>query len=156
MLAIGDGVETTWQIARARSPPHLVAVPHRLRPVGLSLAPARARRIDTVYNNADADGGDQKLRDSRFWYHAELVAADRLRRLLATVRAPDLVKVYDTLQNAALLNYYFFYPANHSSWPVHIREVHPDDGRKFKVVNGNGRVISIHEKCRGTSRYEPS
>ena len=49
--------------------------------------------IDTAYNKADADGGDQKLRDSRFWYHAELIAADRLRRLLATVRAPDLVKV---------------------------------------------------------------
>jgi hypothetical protein len=45
--------------------------------------------IDTVYNKADADGGDQKLRESRFWYHAELIAADRLRRLLATVRAPD-------------------------------------------------------------------
>ena len=71
--------------------------------------------IDTVYNKADADGGDQKLRDSRFWYHAELIAADRLRRLLATVRAPDLVKVYDTLQNAALLNYYFFFPAHDES-----------------------------------------
>jgi hypothetical protein len=68
--------------------------------------------IDTVYNKADADGGVQKLRDSRFWYHAELIEAGRLRRLLATVRAPDLVKVYDTLQNAALLNYYFFYPAH--------------------------------------------
>jgi hypothetical protein len=51
--------------------------------------------IDTAYNKSDADGGDAKLRDSRFWYHAELIEADRLRRLLATVRAPDLVKVYD-------------------------------------------------------------
>jgi hypothetical protein len=68
--------------------------------------------IDTAYNKSDADGGDAKLRDSRFWYHAELIEADRLRRLLATVRAPDLVKVYDTLKNAALLNYYLFYPAH--------------------------------------------
>jgi hypothetical protein len=71
--------------------------------------------IDTAYNKLDADGGNQKLRDSRFWYHAELIDADRLRRLLATVTAPDLVKVYDTLKNAALLNYYFFFPAHEES-----------------------------------------
>jgi hypothetical protein len=68
--------------------------------------------IDTQYNQPDAAGGNQKLRDSRFWYHAEFFEADRLRRLLATVTAPDLVKVYDSLKNAALLNYYFFYPAH--------------------------------------------
>ncbi len=68
--------------------------------------------IDAQYNQPDAAGGNQKLRDSRFWYHAEFFKADRLRHLLATVTAPDLVKVYESLKNAALLNYYFFYPAH--------------------------------------------
>jgi hypothetical protein len=68
--------------------------------------------VASLYNNPDNHGGNQKLRESRFWYHAELFEHDRLRRLLATVPAPDLVRVLDSLSNAALLNYYFFYPAH--------------------------------------------
>ena len=52
------------------------------------------------------------LADSKYWYHVELFDNPRLRRLLSTVRAPNLVKVLDTLKDAALLNYYFFFPAH--------------------------------------------
>ena len=109
--------------------------------------------IDTVYNKADADGGDQKLRDSRFWYHAELIAADRLRRLLATVRAPDLVKVYDTLQNAALLNYYFFYPAHEES----LAGCTNTEGVEFGCCAGQWGCLSLLlERADANSDYRPS
>ena len=109
--------------------------------------------IDTVYNKADADGGDQKLRDSRFWYHAELIAADRLRRLLATVRAPDLVKVYDTLQNAALLNYYFFYPAHEES----LLDCTNTEAVEFGCCAGEWGCLSLLlERADTTSDYRPS
>ena len=53
------------------------------------------------------DTGD--LADSKFWYHVEMFDNARLRRLLSTVRAPNLVKVLDSLKkDAALLCYYFF------------------------------------------------
>ena len=109
--------------------------------------------IDTVYNKADADGGDQKLRDSRFWYHAELIAADRLRRLLATVRAPDLVKVYDTLQNAVLLNYYFFYPAHDES----LAGCTNTEGVEFGGCAGQWGCLSLLlERADTTRDYRPS
>jgi hypothetical protein len=109
--------------------------------------------IDTVYNKADADGGDQKLRDSRFWYHAELIEADRLRRLLATVRAPDLVKVYDTLKNAALLNYYFFYPAHDKS----LANCTNTEGVEFGSFAGEWGCLSLLlERADSASDYRPS
>jgi hypothetical protein len=49
---------------------------------------AVATRYDT--------GGD--LADSKYWYHAEMFDDTRLRRLLSTVRAPNLVKVLDDLK----------------------------------------------------------
>jgi hypothetical protein len=57
-----------------------------------------------------SDGGDQTLPNSRFWYHAEVFRTDKLRALLPTVPAHDLVKVLDILDNPVLLNYYFFFP----------------------------------------------
>ena len=74
-----------------------------------------------TYSNRGAvatryDSGD--LTDSRFWYHVELFDNARLRRLLSTVRAPNLVKVLDSLKkDAALLCYYLFFPA-HEEGPV--------------------------------------
>ncbi|WP_442499044.1 hypothetical protein [Methylobacter sp. sgz302048] len=64
-----------------------------------------------------ADGtGDPKLNESKFWYHAHLIENAALRELLATDRRPpDLVKVLDTLKDAALLCYYFFFPAHEES-----------------------------------------
>ena len=66
------------------------------------------------------DTGD--LADSKYWYHVEFFEEARLRRLLSTVRAPNLVKVLDDLKipdvkEVALLNYYFFFPA-HEEGPI--------------------------------------
>jgi hypothetical protein len=109
--------------------------------------------IDTVYNKADADGGVQKLRDSRFWYHAELIEAGRLRRLLATVRAPDLVKVYDTLQNAALLNYYFFYPAHEEA----LADCTNTEAVEFGCWAGEWGCLSLLlERADATVDYRPT
>lgn len=68
--------------------------------------------VATLYNKDDAAGGNKTLRESRFWYHAELIKNERLRRLLSATRDPDLVKALDTFSHAALLNYYFFFPAH--------------------------------------------
>ena len=66
--------------------------------------------VDTLYGNAPSEGGDPKLPNSRFWYHAEVFRTDKLRAVLPLVAAPDLVKVLDTLDHPLLLNYYFFFP----------------------------------------------
>ena len=52
-----------------------------------------------TYSNRSAvamryDTGD--LADSKYWYHVEFFEEARLRRLLSTVRAPNLVKVLTT------------------------------------------------------------
>jgi hypothetical protein len=70
-------------------------------------------------------GGD--LADSKYWYHVEMFDEKRLRRLLPTVRAPDLLKVLDDLKQpdvkgdplkeVALLCYYLFFPA-HEEGPI--------------------------------------
>jgi hypothetical protein len=68
------------------------------------------------YSNRDAiaarygPGGD--LENSKFWYHAEFFTNGRLRELLPTVPAPDLLKDFTSVRNAALLTYYFFFPAH--------------------------------------------
>jgi len=109
--------------------------------------------IDTAYNKSDADGGDAKLRDSRFWYHAELIEADRLKRLLATVRAPDLVKVYNTLKNAALLNYYLFYPAHEEG----LADCTNTEAVEFGCCAGEWGCLSLLlERADPNSDYQPS
>ena len=61
----------------------------------------------------DAYEGD--LKDSRFWYHAELFDTARLFRLAATVAAPALSQTLASVKNPALLCYYLFYPAHEES-----------------------------------------
>ncbi|HKG77705.1 MAG TPA: hypothetical protein VKA90_09470, partial [Beijerinckiaceae bacterium] len=68
--------------------------------------------IATRYNADDANGGERRLRESRFRYHAEFFDTERLKRLLSGVSEPDLVRVLDNFKNPALLCYYFFYPAH--------------------------------------------
>jgi hypothetical protein len=54
---------------------------------------------------------DPELRDSRFWYHAELFDTTRLRNLAETVHQPNLYQVTThDLNNPALLCYYLFFP----------------------------------------------
>ncbi len=96
--------------------------------------------VAALYNKPDGAGGNRALRDSRFWYHAELFEGDRLRRLLATVRAPDLVKVLDSLKNAALLCYYFFYPAHEEPLEAICKNV---EGKEFGGFAGEWECLAI-------------
>ena len=97
--------------------------------------------IDTVYNKPDAGGGNQRLRDSRFWYHAELIEADRLGALLQTVKVPDLAKVPKALSinNPALLNYYLFFPAHEES----LQDCTNIEGVEFGGFAGQWGCLSI-------------
>jgi hypothetical protein len=71
-----------------------------------------------TYSNRDqvavlyGSSGNEQLFNSRFWYHVEFFNSDQLLNLLSTVPAPDLVTVLHSLNNPALLCYYFFFPAH--------------------------------------------
>ena len=58
---------------------------------------------------------ENALKDSRFWYHAELYDTDRLTRLAQQVTAPDLGKLLLRLTNPMLLCYDPFFPAHDQS-----------------------------------------
>jgi hypothetical protein len=67
--------------------------------------------------NTDVEPG---LRNSRFWYHAELFNTDRLSQLMVSekpARLPDLGPVFKKLEprRPSLLCYYFFFPAHKES-----------------------------------------
>ena len=68
--------------------------------------------IATRYNEDDNKGGERRLRESRFRYHAEFFDTARLKHLLSGVSEPELSLVLENLNNPALLCYYFFYPAH--------------------------------------------
>lgn len=53
---------------------------------------------------------DPALRDSQFWYHAELFDTHRLQSLAETVSTPNMYAVVSHLRNPALLCYYLFFP----------------------------------------------
>jgi hypothetical protein len=73
--------------------------------------------------------------------------------LLATVRAPDLVKVYNTLQNAALLNYYLFYPAHEEG----LADCTNTEAVEFGCCAGEWGCLSLLlERADPNSDYRPS
>ena len=90
--------------------------------------------------NDDAPGGNQALRESRFWYHAEFIDNIRLQELLRTVRAPDLLKTLDTLRNAALLNDYFFFPAHEEALGAGCSNV---EATEFGAYAGEWACMSV-------------
>ena len=72
-------------------------------------------KIATAYNSTPADGGDQSLSDSRFWYHAEFFTADRLRNILGfgNQGENELLNAFNkATSDPALLCYYFFFPGH--------------------------------------------
>jgi hypothetical protein len=73
---------------------------------------ANRESVFMLYNSAVGQGGDRKLIDSKFWYHAELLDTETLRTALRKVSVPQLTIAFERLKNPALLNYYFFYPAH--------------------------------------------
>jgi hypothetical protein len=50
------------------------------------------------------------LRDSQFWYHAELFDTTRLTSLAESVQTPNLYRLVASLRNPTLLCYYLFFP----------------------------------------------
>lgn len=101
---------------------------------------ANREAIATLYNNADNAGGKAALRDSRFWYHAEAFEKDRLVRLLAGVRAPDLVKLLDGRIDPILLCYYMFYPAHEESLDAPCNNI---EAREFACFAGEWACTAI-------------
>ncbi len=91
---------------------------------GLSVSPGSENRfanldqIDALYN-APTPAADALLQNSRFWYHAEIFDAARLRVLMASQgAAPDLQALFTTLLDPVadgvplLLCYYLFFPGH--------------------------------------------
>jgi len=79
---------------------------------------AHRDEVDRLYNHPTQS--QPALRDSRFWYHAELFDTERLRNLLVerpNNRLPILPDLFDRLRNPALLCYYFFFPAHDEGLP---------------------------------------
>lgn len=73
---------------------------------------------ENVYSDRDAVAVryETDLKDSRFWYHAEVFLGDRLPSVaMAGHSAPDLRPLLTMVPNAALLCYYFFFPAHQQS-----------------------------------------
>ena len=98
------------------------------------------------------DTGD--LADSKYWYHVELFDNPRLRRLLSTVRAPNLVKVLDTLKDAALLNYYFFFPAHEEALVASCTNV---EAKEFGGFAGDWVCMALLlEKDGAAAPFKPS
>lgn len=109
--------------------------------------------IFDAYNNPESEGGIPALGDSKFWYHAEFFHNAHLRELLRSVPAPDLVKVLETLKNAALLNYYFFFP-------VHVEPLSGCtniEGREFASFVGEWQCFSLLlERETPTAEFNPT
>jgi hypothetical protein len=67
-----------------------------------------------AYSDRDAIDGryDHDLKESRFWYHAEVIDTARLQAVAAAQWAPDLSLVLAQIDRPALLCYYLFFPAH--------------------------------------------
>ena len=74
---------------------------------------AHRDEVNRLYN--DARDALPALRDSRFWYHAELFDTATLQRLMLRSSDEDsriLSQIFHDLRNPALLCYYFFFPGH--------------------------------------------
>jgi hypothetical protein len=82
------------------------------------LAGVHTAAVDTNTVNTYADGAQvaglyaqvPELDASKFWYHAEVFDAARLRQLLGTVAEPGLLSILVQMHNPTLLCYYMFFP----------------------------------------------
>jgi hypothetical protein len=119
-------------------------------------------QVTAISSNDFADRGaihdrytnEPKLADSQFWYHAELFDTARLRRLAATVPAPDLLKVVDTFTNPALLCYYFFFPAHEQQLEAACTNI---EATEFGTYAGEwGAVTLTLERDDAHQEYHPS
>ena len=105
-----------------------------------------AGTVDTNTVNTYADSAEvarqysdvPELDASKFWYHAEVFDAAKLRQLLGTVESPDLMRILVGLHNPTLLCYYMFFrsmsstaqtrdakTSRRTSWSVHAEATGP-------------------------------
>jgi hypothetical protein len=97
--------------------------------------------LATVYNTPAA--GDPGLKESRFWYHAEIFDGARLQRLIA--RNPDIPRVppfvpqpLPSSKETVLLCYYLFFPGHDEA----LENCEPD-GDLFGSYAGEWACISV-------------
>lgn len=99
-------------------------------------------RIEQLYNSA---GADPLLKGSRFWYHAEVFDAARLRELMAADNSPanfqDVFKAHFAGgSNFKLICYYLFFPGHDEP----LENCAPDDhAEKFCSYAGEWACIAI-------------
>ena len=94
-----------------------------------------AGTVDTNTVNTYADSAEvarqysdvPELDASKFWYHAEVFDAAKLRQLLGTVESPDLMRILVGLHNPTLLCYYMFFPFHEQHGPDQGCEDKPKD-----------------------------
>ena len=97
-------------------------------------------KVEELYNT----NTEPELRNSRFWYHAELFDTERLRVLAATSSDPSLLStVFSRLvdRNPALLCYYFFFPAHDE--PLAAPCNSQVSGREFASFAGEWACMAI-------------
>jgi len=94
------------------------------------------------------------LNNSRFWYHAEVFDTDRLKRLTSPFRAPDLLKVFESLKNPTLLCYYLFFPAHEQSVGAGCTNI---EAREVGAFAGEWSCITLMlERDTAASPYRPT
>ena len=104
---------------------------------------ANRDKVENLYNTNTVPD----LHNSRFWYHAELFNAERLRRLLVpqepSSALPDLGNVFKDLapRNPALLCYYFFFPAHDESLPAPCDQ--KETGKEFAGFAGEWACMAL-------------
>jgi hypothetical protein len=109
--------------------------------------------IGRRYNNSDADGGRAALRESRFWYHVELLEADALKQVIRTIPAPDVSRELEPLKNPALLNYYLFFPAHEEALQSSCTNV---EAKEFACFAGEWACVAVLlERATPTASYRP-
>lgn len=103
------------------------------------------KKVEELYRNEDF------LRESKFYYHAELFDTARLRRLLVPQvpsLVPDLSDVFKELvpRNPALLCYYFFFPTHNESLPepCDLKEI----GKEYGGFVGQWACMAIFSSVR--------
>lgn len=120
---------------------------------------ANLAKIATLYNASPADGGDRFLTGSRFWYHAEVFDAPRLR-LLASPANQDTPPGFQrpsqaavaSLKDPALVCYYLFFPGCDD--PLEGCEF--DVSKRFGAFAGDWACIAVLLEGSGNqTKYKP-
>ncbi len=120
---------------------------------------ANLDKIATLYNASPADGGDLVLPGSRFWYHAEVFGAPRLR-FLASPANQDTPPGFErpsqaaiaSLQDPALVCYYLFFPGCDDP----LEGCDPEFSKLFGAFAGDWACIAVLLEGAGNqTKYKP-